>query len=46
MHPVKIHSLFFVRRERNQFRRVFANLIGIGRGPVGVDPHVATDGPA
>ena len=30
-----------VRRERGQFRRVFANLGGIGRGPAGVDPHVA-----
>ena len=35
-----------VRRERDQFRRVPANLGGIGRGPAGVDPHVAADGPA
>ena len=35
-----------VRRERGQFRRVSANFGGIGRGPAGVDPHVAADGPA
>ena len=35
-----------VRRERGQFRRVSANLGGIGRGPAGVDAHVAADGPA
>ena len=35
-----------VRRERDQFRRVFANFGGIGRGPAGVDAHVAADGPA
>ena len=35
-----------VRRERGQFRRVPANLGGIGRGPAGVDAHVAADGPA
>ena len=35
-----------VRRERDQFRRVSANVGGIGRGPAGVDPHVAADGPA
>ena len=35
-----------VRRERGQFRRVSANVGGIGRGPAGVDPHVAADGPA
>ena len=35
-----------VGRERSQFRRVPANLGGIGRGPAGVDAHVAADGPA
>ena len=35
-----------VGRERGQFRRVSANFGGIGRGPAGVDPHVAADGPA
>ncbi|HEY5130994.1 MAG TPA: hypothetical protein VIJ35_27510 [Bradyrhizobium sp.] len=35
-----------VRRERGQFRRVSANLGGIGAGPAGVDPHVAADDPA
>ena len=35
-----------VGRERGQFRRVPANLGGIGRGPAGVDAHVAADGPA
>ena len=35
-----------VRRERDQFRRVFANVVGIARGPAGVDPHVAAVGPA
>jgi len=35
-----------VRRERGQFSRVSANFAGIGRGPAGVDPHVAADGPA
>ena len=35
-----------VGRERGQFRRVSANFAGIGRGPAGVDPHVAADGPA
>jgi hypothetical protein len=35
-----------VRRERSQFRRVSANFGRIGRGPAGVDPHVAADGPA
>ena len=33
-------------RERDQFRRVFANAFGIARGPAGVDPHVAANGPA
>ena len=32
-----------VRRERDQFRRVFANALGIARGPAIVDPHVAAD---
>ena len=32
-----------VRRERDQFRRVFANGVGIARGPAIVDPHVAAD---
>jgi hypothetical protein len=35
-----------VRRERGQFLCVPANFAGIGRGPAGVDPHVAADGPA
>jgi hypothetical protein len=35
-----------VRRERDQFRCVSANFVGIGRGPAGVDPHVAADRPA
>ena len=35
-----------VGRERGQFRRVSANVGGIGRGPARVDPHVAADGPA
>ena len=35
-----------VGRERGQFRRVPANFGGIGRGPAGVDAHVAADGPA
>ena len=35
-----------IGRERRQFRRVSANVVGIGRGPAGVDPHVAADGPA
>ena len=35
-----------VRRERGQFGCVSANFAGIGRGPAGVDPHVAADGPA
>ena len=35
-----------VRRERDQFRRVFANVVGIARAPAGVDPHVAAVGPA
>ena len=35
-----------VWRECGQFRRVSANVSSIGRGPAGVDSHVATDGPA
>jgi len=35
-----------VRRERNQFRRVSANVLDICRGPADIDPHVAADGPA
>src|SRR5262249_40078301 len=35
-----------VRRERNQFRRVSANVVGIVRAQTIVDPHVAADGPA
>ena len=35
-----------VRRERGQFHRVFANGVGIGCGPAGVDPHVAAVDPA
>ena len=35
-----------VGRKRGQLRRVPANLCGIGRGPAGVDAHVAADGPA
>ena len=33
-----------VGRERGQFRRVLANVVGIGRGPADVDPHVAAGG--
>ena len=35
-----------VRRERDQFRCLFANLGGVGRGPAGVDAHIAADVPA
>src|SRR6516162_899387 len=35
-----------VRRECHQFRRLSANLGGVARGPVDVDPHVATVDPA
>ena len=35
-----------VRRERDQFGRVFANVVGFARGPAVVDPHVAAVGPA
>jgi hypothetical protein len=35
-----------VGRERNQFRRVPANVVSIRASPAGVDPHVAADTPA
>jgi hypothetical protein len=35
-----------VRSERGQFCRVSANVGGIGRGPAGIDAHVAADDPA
>jgi hypothetical protein len=35
-----------IGRERGQFCRVFANVVGLGSGPAGVNPHVAADGPA
>ena len=35
-----------VGRERDQFRRVSANAVGIALGIAGVDPHVAAFGPA
>ena len=35
-----------VRRERGQFRRVFANVVGAACGPAIVDPHVLPDDPA
>jgi len=35
-----------VRHERDQFRRVSATAIGVGRAPTVVDLQVATDGPA
>ena len=35
-----------VRRERGQFRRVFANVGGIAHGPADVNLHVAAIGPA
>ena len=33
-------------RERDQFRRVFANAVGIACAPAVIDPHVAAVGPA
>jgi NAD(P)-dependent dehydrogenase (short-subunit alcohol dehydrogenase family) len=33
-------------RERDQFRRVCARAVGIGRSPTAVNPHVAAVGPA
>jgi hypothetical protein len=35
-----------VGRERRQFGRVPAKVVGIGRGPARVDPHLATVDPA
>ena len=35
-----------VRRERDQFRRVSANAVGIACGPASIDPHIAAVGPA
>jgi hypothetical protein len=35
-----------IRRKRRQFRRVFANEVGISRAPSVIDPHVAAIGPA
>ena len=35
-----------VRRERDQFRRIFANALGIACAPADVDLHVAAVGPA
>ena len=35
-----------VRRERYQFLRVFADVIGIAGAPAAVDPHVAAINPA
>src|SRR5262245_49521094 len=35
-----------IRRERNQFGRVSANVVGIDSSPANVDPQVAADGPA
>ena len=32
--------------QRDQLRRVSADFIGIGRGPVDVDAHIAADAPA
>ena len=34
-----------VRGQRNQFRRVFAHVVGTARGPANVDAHVAADTP-
>ena len=34
-----------IRRKCGQFDRVLANVVGIGRGPAGVDPQVAAVGP-
>ena len=35
-----------VRRERDQFRRVSANFVGLAGGPARLDPRVAADAPA
>ena len=34
-----------VRRERGQFRRVFAKVVGVAQAPAVIDPQVAADGP-
>src|SRR5437016_5113697 len=34
-----------VRRERDQFRRVFAHVVGIARAPTIIDPNVAAVDP-
>lgn len=39
-------SSYNVRRERDQFRCIFANALGIARTPAILDPHVAPDDPA
>ena len=35
-----------IRRERNQFGCVSANVVGIDSSPANIDPQVAADGPA
>src|SRR5215470_14776740 len=35
-----------IGRERDQFRRMFANALHIAPGPAGIDLHIATIGPA
>src|SRR5262249_23673357 len=35
-----------IRRERDQFHRVFAQTVGIAGRPAGLDLHIAPDGPA
>jgi hypothetical protein len=35
-----------VRPDRNQFRHVFVNFVGISLAPANIDPHVATVDPA
>src|SRR5262249_50109695 len=35
-----------IRRQRDQFRREFANAIGIARAPAVIDLHIPADGPA
>ena len=35
-----------IRRQRDQFRRVFARVFGIACGPAIIDPHIASIGPA
>src|SRR5262249_30881764 len=34
-----------VRRERDQFRRIFAHVVGIARAPTIIDPNVAAVDP-